>query len=58
MLHREGLIVRAAGRWEWDVARIEAAGITDNVVDLLVDKHKAMKRALDPAFILNPEVVF
>ena len=26
--------------------------------DAMVDRHKAMKRALDPAFILNPEVVF
>ncbi len=26
--------------------------------DALVDRHRAMKRALDPAFILNPEVVF
>lgn len=26
--------------------------------DALVEKHKAMKRALDPGFVLNPEVVF
>jgi FAD/FMN-containing dehydrogenase len=26
--------------------------------DAMVDRHRAMKRALDPAFILNPEVVF
>ncbi|HEX7896784.1 MAG TPA: FAD-binding oxidoreductase [Planctomycetota bacterium] len=26
--------------------------------DAMVDRHKAMKRSLDPAFILNPEVVF
>lgn len=42
MLHREGLVVRTAGRWEWDVARIEAAGITDNVVDLLVEKLRRL----------------
>lgn len=42
MLHREGLVARAGGRWEWDVARIEAAGITDNVVELLVDKLRRL----------------
>jgi FAD/FMN-containing dehydrogenase len=26
--------------------------------DALVDRHRALKQALDPAFILNPEVVF
>jgi FAD/FMN-containing dehydrogenase len=26
--------------------------------DAMVDRHRAMKRELDPAFILNPEVVF
>ena len=26
--------------------------------DAMVDRHRAMKAALDPAFILNPEVVF
>ncbi len=49
MLHREGLVVRAAGRWEWDVARIEAAGITDNVVELLVEKLRRLPEATQAA---------
>lgn len=28
----------ANGRWQWDMAQIEAAGITDNVVDLMAGK--------------------
>jgi len=52
MLHREGLVVRTAGRWEWDVARIEAAGITDNVVDLLVEKLRRLPEATQGALRL------
>ncbi len=52
MLHREGLVTRAAGRWEWDVARIEAAGITDNVVDLLVEKLRRLPEATQEALRL------
>jgi predicted ATPase/signal transduction histidine kinase/tRNA A-37 threonylcarbamoyl transferase component Bud32 len=39
-VHGDGLITldRQQGRWLWDLARIEARGITDNVVDLMVGK--------------------
>ncbi len=32
----------AKGRWQWEMARIEAAGITDNVVDLMAGKISRM----------------
>jgi predicted ATPase/signal transduction histidine kinase len=36
-LQKQGLLARdASGHWSWDVARIEQAEITENVVDLLV----------------------
>jgi predicted ATPase/signal transduction histidine kinase len=37
-LHQAGLLVfdAAFGTWEWDLARIERVGVTDNVADLLV----------------------
>ncbi len=43
-LHRESLIAYALGAdgarpgWTWDLARIEAEAITDNVVDLLIHR--------------------
>jgi PAS domain S-box-containing protein len=39
-LHEDGLIRRGprAGAWGWDIERIRAKGISDNVVDLLVAK--------------------
>lgn len=65
-LHHEGLISRAEpgpdqgegeGRdqgegWIWDIPRIEAAGITDNVVDLLTDKVRRLPEASQEALRL------
>ncbi|HWU97944.1 MAG TPA: AAA family ATPase [Oxalicibacterium sp.] len=34
-LHASDLLSFENGRWQWDIGRIEAADITDNVVDLL-----------------------
>lgn len=52
MLHRDRLITRVDGRWEWDVGRIEAAGITDNVVDLMIDKVRRLPDATQEALRL------
>lgn len=35
-LYNEQLLQFDAGHWHWDIAQIEALGITDNVVDLLM----------------------
>ena len=39
-LAEQGLLrfEHGAARWGWDLARIEAKGYTDNVVDLLVER--------------------
>jgi predicted ATPase/signal transduction histidine kinase len=44
VLHKEGLIAfdRRARRWRWDVERISAHGYTDNVVELMAGKLRAM----------------
>lgn len=34
-LHAEGLLHFDSGRWQWNLAQIDALNITDNVVDLL-----------------------
>ncbi len=47
-LHREGLISHAApspferARWSWNLPAIRAAGITDNVVDLLLRRLRML----------------
>ncbi len=43
-LHNGGLIAldRRARRWRWDVERISAHGYTDNVVELMAGKLRAM----------------
>jgi predicted ATPase/anti-anti-sigma regulatory factor/GAF domain-containing protein/tRNA A-37 threonylcarbamoyl transferase component Bud32 len=43
-LHREGMLALdvATGRWTWDLPRIKAAEITDNVVALLIGKIKQL----------------
>jgi PAS domain S-box-containing protein len=35
----------SAGRWQWDVARIQEHGITDNVVELLAGKVRTLPEA-------------
>jgi predicted ATPase/signal transduction histidine kinase/tRNA A-37 threonylcarbamoyl transferase component Bud32 len=52
MLYRDHLVTRAGGRWEWDITRIEAAGITDNVVDLMIDKVRRLPEATQQALRL------
>ncbi len=38
VLHQDGLLVFKHGRWTFDLAEIEAKGITDNVVELMTQK--------------------
>ena len=44
VLAEEGLIAfdRSAKAWNWDLARIQAKGFTDNVVDLMVGKLRRL----------------
>src|SRR5690606_25931079 len=51
-LQHDGLIARDAhggGAWTWDIPRIEAAGITDNVVELLTDKVRRLPESSQDA---------
>lgn len=43
-LHRDGLIVFShdTGRWSWDLARINARQMTDNVVELMTEKLRRL----------------
>jgi predicted ATPase/class 3 adenylate cyclase len=47
-LHRDGLIKQAAAapgerlQWQWEIQAIRSANITDNVVDLLLDKLRRL----------------
>ena len=43
-LAQENLLVRAihSKQWQWNLAQIEAIGITDNVVDLMIGKLKKL----------------
>ncbi|HWW88914.1 MAG TPA: AAA family ATPase, partial [Vicinamibacterales bacterium] len=58
-LAEEGLLVfdHGAGRWEWDLGRIEAKGHTDNVVDLMVARLTRLpeetRQALQPLACLG-----
>ncbi|MCL1472182.1 AAA family ATPase [Argonema antarcticum A004/B2] len=46
-LDRENLLVRNQNstKWQWNIAEIEAMGITDNVVDLMIGKLKKLPKA-------------
>jgi predicted ATPase/serine phosphatase RsbU (regulator of sigma subunit) len=43
---------RAGKSWQWDIAQIEALGITDNVVDLMLDKLRKLSKATQQALYL------
>lgn len=57
-LHQESLITRVTSpdgekpRWRWDISRIEAAGITDNVVVLMISKLRRLPEATQNALRL------
>jgi predicted ATPase/signal transduction histidine kinase len=44
-LYRDRLLQFQAGRWQWSVEQIEALGITDNVVDLLMKELRRLPDA-------------
>jgi predicted ATPase/GAF domain-containing protein len=54
-LHHEGLLAYSPshGRWQWDLPAIEAAGITENVVDLMVHKLRRLPPAAQEAIRLG-----
>ena len=41
-LYNEHLLQFDAGRWHWDIGQIEALGITDNVIDLLMKELRRL----------------
>jgi serine/threonine protein kinase len=43
---------RAGKCWQWDIAQIEALGITDNVVDLMLEKLRKLSKATQQALYL------
>ena len=44
-LYRDRLLQFQGGRWQWSVEQIEAQGITDNVVDLLMKELRRLPEA-------------
>ncbi|WP_228061873.1 ATP-binding protein, partial [[Phormidium] sp. LEGE 05292] len=53
-LYQENLLsfARAQKCWHWDIAQIEALGITDNVVDLMLDKLRKLQKPTQKALYL------
>ncbi|MFB2916918.1 AAA family ATPase [Aerosakkonema funiforme] len=53
-LYQENLLIfdRVQKCWQWDIAQIEALGITDNVVDLMLDKLRKLQKATQKALYL------
>ena len=57
-LYSKGLIAfdRATGRWTWDMARVRAERMTDNVVDLMVAKLRELPRQTQEALSLAAHI--
>ena len=57
-LYSKGLITfdRATGRWTWDMARVRAERLTDNVVDLMVAKLRELPRQTQEALSLAAHI--
>ncbi|MEG3989864.1 AAA family ATPase [Microcoleus sp. S28C3] len=53
-LYEENLVNfdRTGKSWQWDIAQIEALGITDNVVDLTIEKLRKLSKATQQALYL------
>ena len=47
---------RATGRWTWDMARVRAERMTDNVVDLMVAKLRELPRQTQEALSLAAHI--
>ena len=54
-VHKEGFITfdRQRGRWQWDLGRIEAKGVTDSIVDLMIGKIRSLPAAAQQALSLG-----
>jgi serine/threonine protein kinase len=44
---------RAGKCWQWDIAQIEALGITDNVVDLMLEKLRKLSKATQASIVFS-----
>ena len=57
-LYSKGLITfdRATGRWTWDMARVRAERMTDNVVELMVAKLRELPRQTQEALSLAAHI--
>ena len=53
-LYQQNLLCfdRVGKCWQWNIAQIEALGITDNVVDLMVDKLRKLQKSTQKALYL------
>ncbi|WP_228061932.1 ATP-binding protein, partial [[Phormidium] sp. LEGE 05292] len=53
-IYQENLFTfaRFSKSWQWDIAQIEALGITENVVDLMLDKLKKLPEVTQQALYL------
>ncbi|MEG4884318.1 AAA family ATPase [Microcoleus sp. K1-B6] len=53
-LYEENLVNfdRTGKSWQWDIAQIEALGITDNVVDLMIEKLRKLSKGTQQALYL------
>ena len=56
VLHQDGLLNFEAGRWVYDLAEIEARGITDNVVSLMTQKIEELGQPTQRALSLAAAV--
>ncbi|WP_437589725.1 AAA family ATPase [Sorangium sp. So ce1000] len=54
-VHKEGFIAfdRQRGRWQWDLGRIEAKGVTDGIIDLMIGKIRSLPAATQQALSLG-----
>ncbi|WP_437724991.1 trifunctional serine/threonine-protein kinase/ATP-binding protein/sensor histidine kinase [Sorangium sp. So ce861] len=54
-VHKDGFIAfdRQRGLWQWDLGRIEAKGVTDSIIDLMIGKIRSLPAATQQALSLG-----